>query len=66
MIFQLYSSCLVFDEEEDTVDAVGDGPCVVLSVGLSKVLLAIPEGRFEVYTYPPTREGHGAAVSESS
>ena len=62
MIFELYSYCLVVDDEEDAVDTVADGPYVVLSVGPSKVLLAISEGWFEVYTCPPRMGGHGTTV----
>ena len=52
MTFELYLSCLVVDKDKDVVDAVEDGPGVVLFVGPSKVLLAIPEGQFKVYTCP--------------
>ena len=63
MIFNLYSSCLVVDEEEeDAVDAVGGGPSVVSSVGPSEVFLPILERRFAVYTGPPRMGGHGTAV----
>ena len=64
MIFELYSSCLVVDKEEDAVDAVRDGPYVVLSVGPSKVLLTILEGQFAVYTCPPRMGGHSAMVQD--
>ena len=64
MIFELYPSCLVV-EDEDVVDAVEDGPRTVLLVGPSKVLLTIPEGQFEVHTCPPRMGGHSTAVSES-
>ena len=67
MIFDLYSSCLVVDkEEEDAVDAVGSGPSVDFFVGSSEVFLAIPEGKFAEYTCPPRIGGHGTAVSGSS
>ena len=69
MTFELYLSCLVVDKDKDVgnvVDAVKDGPGIVLLVGPSKVLLAIPEGRFEVYTCPSRMRGHDTAVSGSS
>ena len=55
MTFKLYPLCLAVDEDNDVgdvFDAVEDGPGIVLFVGPSKVLLAIPEGRFELYTCP--------------
>ena len=69
MMFELYPSCLVVDKDEDVgdvVDAVKDGPGIVLFVGLNKVLLAIPEGCFEVYTCPPRMGRHSTVVTGSS
>ena len=69
MTFELHPPCLVVDKDKDVgdvVDAVEDGPGVVLFIGQSEVLITISEGRFEVYNCPPRMEGYGTVVTGSS